>query len=249
MTTEFNQNQELGALRSNITLTLHSQYASRLWLGRPAVREGKEILKAQIMSMPSCLHILSQIQKDAANDDPFADWYLIQFEEKVLQYGQEMKDMISKLVEIYANQLPDNIDIERCVNVSPITYPIYVNSQLGYKLIYLLSDFDTLARSVMTASHIALMTRSQAYEWLDTGAGYLRKCFGVIENYRHSGVTRQDVKENNARYQEAVKRFKVKIPADVLSGKKRAEFAPIIRNGFDVAEEDNVISGAENEEV
>lgn len=39
-----------------------------------------------------------------------------------------------------------------------------------------------LARSVQTASHIALMTRRQAQEWLEYGAKLIRQCFGVVEN-------------------------------------------------------------------
>lgn len=68
-------NQELGALRSEITLTLHSQYALKLWNGRPILRDEltDNIVKPQIPSMPNCLSILSQIQKDASNDDPYAD--------------------------------------------------------------------------------------------------------------------------------------------------------------------------------
>lgn len=227
MTQEYNQ--ELGALRSNITLTLHSQYATRLWLGRTVVRDGDKVVKPPIMSMPGCLAILSQIQKDAANDDPYADWYLIQFEEKVLSYTDNMKQLVNDLVDVYNQNLPDNIDISRCENISPVTYPIFVNSQLGYKLIYLLSEFDVLARSVMTASHIALMTKEQAREWLEAGAGLIRKCFGVVETYRHSGITRQDALENNQRYQECVARFKLELPQDILSGERRAMFAPVIR--------------------
>lgn len=236
------QEKELGVLRSNITLTLHSQYASKLWLGRPILKEGDKVIKAPILSMPSCLSILSQIQKDAANDDPYADWYLINFEEKVLHYTEEMKALVERLIDIYDSKLPEGIDISRCANISPVTYPIYVNSQLGYKLIYLLSEFDLLARSVMTASHIALMTRAEARDWLEAGAVYLRRCFGVVETYRHSGITRKDAAENNSRYQDAVKRFKLELPADVLSGERRAMFAPMIKNSSLDAEFDDVIS-------
>lgn len=246
MTQEYNQT--LGSLRSNITLTLHSQYATRLWNGRQVVRDGDKIVKAGIISMPGCLATLSQIQKDAANDDPYADWYLIQFEEKVLKHTEEMKKLVSNLIDVYEEFIPENVDISRCANVQPVTYPIYVNSQLGYKLIYLLSEFDALARSVMTACHIAIMTREQAREWLEAGASLLRRCFGVVETYRHSGITRKDVAENNQRYQECVERFKLTLPADVLSGERRAMFAPLIRQSADadlddIPHEDDGLTG------
>ena len=241
-------NQELGALRSEITLTLHSQYALKLWNGRPILRDEltDNVVKPQIPNMPNCLAILSQIQKDAAGDDPYADWYLIQFEEKVQKHTEDMKELIVKLIDIYQDQLPENIDISRCANINPVTIPIFVNSQLGYKLIYLLSEFDMLARSTMTACHIALMSRAESHEWLEAGASLLRKCFGVTSSYRHSGITRQDVRENSSRYQEAVKRLQLELPADVLTGEKRAMFAPMIRTQQTDPDE-QVISGEGNE--
>ena len=89
-----------------------------------------------------------------------------------------------------------------------------------------MADFDSLARTVMTASHIALLTKDDAYDWLESGAKLIRRAFGVLENYRNSGITRQDALENNARYQAAVKRMKYTLTPDVLSGTTRATFAP-----------------------
>lgn len=223
-----NQEQEIGALRSEITLTLHSQYATKLWQGRPVVKEGKKIIKPQILSIPNCLAILTQIQKDAANNDPFADLYLINFEEMVLKNATEMKDLIDQLMNMYADNIPDGINIQTCTNITPVTYPIYVNSPLGYKLIYLLCDFDMLAKTAMTASYIAIMTKSEAREWLEAGASLLRRCFGVIANYRHTGITREEAINNTARYQEIAKRFNLELPKDVLLGERRSEFAPDI---------------------
>lgn len=229
MTTAYNQ--ELGPLRSEIVFTLHTQYAARLWNGRAMEKNKKgEVVTSSILSIPNALALLSQIQQDAAQDDPYADDYLLRFEQKVLSYRTEMQQITWRMVELYKEKIPENFEIERCANIAPIQYPIFVNTQLGYQLLYLLSDFDTLARTVMTASHIALITRNDAYDWLDSGAKLIRRCFGVLENYKHSGITRQDAAENNAAYQAAVKRMKYTLSADVLSGTTRANFAPAIKN-------------------
>ena len=91
----------------------------------------------------------------------------------------------------------------------------------------------------MTASHIAILTKEDAYDWLDNGARLIRRCFGILENYKHSGITRQDALENNARYQAAVKRMKYVLSDDVLSGLNRATFAPVIRqSSLDMTQED-----------
>ena len=235
------QESQLGMLRSEIKFTLHTQYAHKLWIGRNSTKDEKgKITQSSILSMPNALKLIGQIQQDAAQDDPYADDYLLRFEEKVLTYRQEMQQLVTKLVNIYADRLPESIEFERCSNVSPISYPIYVNSQLGYQLLYLLGDFDNLARVTMTAAHIALLTRADAQEWLEAGAVLLRKCFGVVENYKHSGVTRKYAQEYNARYQAAIKRMWYEVPDYILSGERRADYAPFIRN--------NSLLGDENEQ-
>ncbi|AKS64741.1 conjugal transfer protein [Aggregatibacter aphrophilus NJ8700] len=223
-------NQQLGPLRSEITFTLHTQYATRLWNGRDLVKnDNGDVIISSILSIPSALSLLSQIQQDAEQDDPYADDYLLRFEQKVMRYRQEMQEMTWRMVNHYSEKIPENFQIERCANITPIQYPIFVNTQLGYQLLYLLADFDSLARTVMTASHIAILTKADASDWLDAGAKLLRKCFGVIENYKHAGITRKDAAENNARYQAAVKRMKYTLPPEILSGTVRANYAPIIK--------------------
>lgn len=228
MTTQLDP--QLGPLRSEITFTLHTQYAHKLWLGRPLVRnEDGKVTQSSIISIPNCFAMLTQIQRAAAEDDPYADDYLIQFEESVINYRKEIQKLTNDIVKLYAKMLPEGISIERCSNISPISYPIYVNSQLGYQLLYLLGDFDGLARSVMTAAHIAIISRSEAQDWIEAGAKLIRKCFGIVERYKHSGITRRDYQENNARYQAAVKRMGYTLSDGVLSGEHRAEFAPFIK--------------------
>lgn len=239
-------NQSLGALRSTITITLHSASATRLWNGRDAVKKDKNHV-ARIPSMPECLSLLTRIQQDAVQDDPFADYALIRFEKMVLKHRQEMKTITEKLVDVYADMLPEGVDVSNCLNVNPVQYPIFANSQLGYQLIYLLVDFDALARSVATAAHIALMTRNQASEWLEAGAKLVRQCYGVVNAYRSSGVTRQDATQNNERYQEAVKRFKVELPDEVISGKSRAQYAPNIALAVNSDAGANLIPSPETE--
>ena len=197
MTTTYNQ--QLGPLRSEITFTLHTQYATRLWNGRDLVKnEEGDIVTSSILSIPNALSLLSQIQQAAEQDDPYADDYLLRFEQKVLSFRKEMQEITWRMVQLYSDKIPENFQIERCANIAPIQYPIFVNTQLGYQLLYLLADFDSLARTVMTASHIAI-------------------------------ITRQDALENNARYEAAIKRMKYTLTPDVLSGATRATFAPIIK--------------------
>ncbi len=92
----------------------------------------------------------------------------------------------------------------------------------------------------MTAAHIAIINRAEAQDWIEAGARLIRKCFGIVERYKHSGITRRDYQENNARYQAAVKRMGYTLSDAVLTGEHRAEFAPFIKQNTTVEEEQSV---------
>ncbi|EHK90216.1 PFL_4669 family integrating conjugative element protein [Aggregatibacter actinomycetemcomitans] len=237
MTDIQNSLNELGALRSDINMTLHTHYATRVWAGRPwsAISEDKtdgndkeNKFYSQIISMPHCLSILNQVNTDAANDDPYADQFLIALEEKIISARKEMQALNEQIYTLYANQIPEGIDIQRCQNVAPVTMPIYIKYPLGYILVYLLTDYDSVARAVLTASHIAIMTKADAKAWMQKASHLMRSVFGMAQQYRHSGVTRQDLIENNARAQSAVTRLG-NLPQDILDGTKRSGYAPIIK--------------------
>ena len=67
---------------------------------------------------------MSQIQQAAEQDDPYADDYLLRFEQKVLGFRKEMQDMTWRMVNLYSEKIPENFQIERCANIAPIQYPI-----------------------------------------------------------------------------------------------------------------------------
>lgn len=235
--TTTNTVNDLGTLRSDIKVTLHTQYATRIWTGRPlstATDNGRTL--AQIISMPHCLSILNQINQDAASDNPYADQYLIGLEEKIKEARKQMKALENEIYDIYAEQIPEGIDIERCQNISPVSMPLYVKYPIGYLLIYLLTDYDSVARVILTASHIAIMTKQDAKAYMNRASHIIRSIFGLAQRYRNAGVTRIDFQQNNARAQSAVKRFG-ELPQDILDATRRSGYAPEISSSIIQAEE------------
>jgi hypothetical protein len=62
---------------------------------------------------------------------------------------------------------------------------------------------------------------------MNEGAHVLRSLFGLAQQYRFSGATRDDFAAQNARAREALEKF-CELPQDVLEGTRRSEFAPPI---------------------
>jgi integrating conjugative element protein (TIGR03761 family) len=211
----------LGSLRSSITLTLHTHHAARIWQGR-AAREGVR----SIMGMAGYISVTNLIKQAAAQDDPYADWAMLQLEEKLMQAKAGMVALTQQLDRV-KQDLPTQIDIGDNLNIHPVTLPLYIGSQLGFLAVYLLTDYDTLVRRTLLAHHTALIGRADMETWIDSGAHLLRSLFGLAQRYRLAGVTRDDMAAKNARAHEAIDKFGLP-PQDILEGTRRSRFAPPI---------------------
>lgn len=98
----------------------------------------------------------------------------------------------------------------------------------------LLADFDELVFAILAARQRALIGRDRAYSLLFCAGRPLRRIYAMpAANWRHTGVTRKDVREDTrlARQARAVyARINIHgIPADVLQGTERGVHAPPLR--------------------
>lgn len=219
----------LGSLRSSITLTLHTHHAARLWQGR-AAREGVH----GILGMAGYISVTNLLKQASSQDDPFADWFMLQLEDKLLQAKDDLRTLTEQ-VSLVERDLPTQVDVGDNLNIHPVTLPLFIGSQLGFLAVYLLTDYDTLVRRVLLAHHTALIGRGDMEIWIDRGAHLLRSVFGLAQRYRLAGVSRDDVAAGNARAREAVDKFGLP-PQDVLEGTHRSRFAPpILRQAVDAS--------------
>src|SRR5690606_935945 len=113
------------------------------------------------------------------------------------------------------------------MNVQPVKLPLFVNAQLGFMAVYLLADYDDLARRLILAHHTALIDRSTLERWLNDGGHALRSLFSRAQQYKYSGTKRDDFAAKNAVARAALEKFG-ELPPDVLEGTRRSRFAPPI---------------------
>jgi len=225
-------------------LTLHTHYAARIWQGRPAGEE-----KSGIISLNGFVSLVNKITRGAEQDDPYADLWMIRLHEK-LEHSKDALTLIGDRLDELMGCLPPAIRVGENFNVHPVTVPLYINTQLGFLAVYLLIDYDNIVRRLLQAHRTALMGRRDMERWINAGGHVLRSLFGLAQQFKLSGTTREDFIANNAAAREAQERFG-ELPADVLAGTRRSEFAPwIIRRrvsdeGRPEAVEEEVGGGAE----
>lgn len=228
----------LGALRSAMQLTLHTHHASRIWHGRTKTPE-----RPGIIGLNGFVSIMNKMKRGAEQDDPYSDWWMIKVEEKLDDTRTRLQVLREQVDQVLAS-IPSALSLGENCNVQPVKLPLYVGSQHGFLAVYLLADYDDLARRLILAHHTALIDRHTMEQWLDEGAHLLRSTFALAQRYRYSGATRDDFAANNAVARAAREKFG-ELPQDVLEGTRRARFAPPIvrRSGLKALDAGTVDAG------
>ncbi|MGE4406960.1 PFL_4669 family integrating conjugative element protein [Pseudomonas sp.] len=211
----------LGTLRSSMALTLHTHHASRIWHGRAAA-EGRP----GIIGLNGFIAVMNKMKRGSEQDDPYSDWWMLQIEEKLAQTKDLLQELREQVDQALAD-VPPALSLGENLNVQPVKLPLFVSAQLGFMAVYLLADYDDLARKLILAHHTALIDRSTLERWLNEGAHALRSLFSLSQRYRYSGCSRDDVAANNAVARAAIEKFG-ELPQDVLEGTRRSRYAPPI---------------------
>jgi integrating conjugative element protein (TIGR03761 family) len=220
---ESDLNLNLGNLRSSMSLTLHTHHASRIWHGR-APAEGKP----GIVGLNGFVSIMNRLKRGVEQDDPYSDWWTLRIEEKLETTRQQILGLREQVDQALAC-VPSALSLGENLNIQPVKLPLFISSQLGFLAVYLLADFDELARRLILAHHTAMIDRSTLERWLNEGAHALRSLFSLSQQYRFSGTTREDFAAKNAAAQAAIEKFG-ELPIEVMNGTQRSRFSPPLRN-------------------
>lgn len=213
---------QLGALRSQMRLTIHTFHSLRLWRGRAPSGETPGII-----GLNGYLSINNKMIRGAALDDPYSDWWMLRVEEKVESVKNRFAEIKEQLEAVYSH-VPPMMSLGENLNLQPVTLQVFASSPLGFLGIYLLADFDEIVRRLILALHIALIDRGTHDRYLTDGGHEMRSLFATAQFYRYSGATRQDFAAGNAVALAAQEKFGT-VPQDIMEGKRRSRFAPVIR--------------------
>ncbi|HBJ5622853.1 TPA: TIGR03761 family integrating conjugative element protein [Salmonella enterica subsp. enterica serovar Hvittingfoss] len=228
-----NENNRLhsGALRSSLTIELHTRHAIQLWQGREGheKRKGekggrKRGRKWRIIGMPFFLHLVTVMSDATRRDDPFADERMLKLETLFAEGDALVGSMIKQLDSVLHN-LPRRISLSSVGSVSPVNIGVFSSTPVGYRCVWLLVGFDQLAMLASQAWHYGLISHTQREKYLNGASAAVRRVFGIALGYRRTGATRMDVLKNTPMAQEA-ERIMGPVSEDVLWGRKRSSWSP-----------------------
>lgn len=213
-----------GPLRSTVTIELHTHLATRTWTGRQP--DPAENIHG-IIGIPRFLNIMNIIRLDSQADNPYADLWMLRLEERLLAARTEMNALIDSMAAVF-NQLPEMMTVEGCASIQPARFPVFASSQLGFIAVYLLTDFDELMRKALLAQHMALINRVEMNALRQKGGNLIRSILVLAQKYRRIPVTRQDIRDHNARAIAAEEQAG-SVPEEIFTGSSRSVYAPPLR--------------------
>lgn len=212
--------EEPGALEGENYLTLQTRLAQRAVNGRPSSPDRK---KEAITGLTRFANLIKQVYYCAKLDDPYADMMLIKVEELIETAESEMTEMEEKVMSLL--KVRPNVSLSKSTSTKPVQVRIDFANPYAYRAAYLLAHFDDVGLAILTAHHVGVLPRMEKERLLNLAGRIVRRVFSSVDDFRHAGATKEDIKKRTAVGLKAIELYG-ELPEDVLNGERRAKFAP-----------------------
>lgn len=181
-TTLNQQIAEIGALQSDgdDQMTLHTRDAMRLFVGRPA-GEGQRAISGGRRVAAS----LRQLWGLSSNDNPYADWMLVQFDEQIHAARRGINDAAEQLIQKFEGMRQRGLDYSILKSNAPVKVNLGFVSPYGYAVATAMVDFDWLSRVVKSAARRDVLNSDEAYRVLFNSK---RTCRSIFEQVVRASV-------------------------------------------------------------
>jgi integrating conjugative element protein (TIGR03761 family) len=156
-------------------------------------------------------------------DDPYADWWLVKVEDALQHAAVRNGQLRQRIDSLLAAKRGMHVDIAE--SLSPIQVPLKFGNPYASQGAVLLTEFDVLVRSILTARHVGFLDRNEAERTLLYGGRAVHRVFASATGFQNQSVKRKDIHENNARARKA-QELMGQIPDDILMSARRAKHAP-----------------------
>jgi integrating conjugative element protein (TIGR03761 family) len=177
-----------GPLRGETWITLQTRQAERLVAGRQATAERPAIIGlTRFGALTSMLFFCARL------DDPYADWWLVRVEDALERLTGQVNDLQNQVDALLTGQPGMHVDIAE--SLSPVQVPLKFGNPYAYQGSALLTDFDALVRSVLTARHVGFLGRDQAERMIFQAGRAVRRAFTSAVGFHNQSIKRKDVTE------------------------------------------------------
>lgn len=199
-------------LIGEVWLCLHTPQAISLYSGN---------WHYQQMGLLQFASLMGQLCRAAKKDDPYADYYLLQTQQK----ARELQHEIRACETYHSQQLTQQrgFQVEVFANPQPQKFPIHFANPLVYLGACLLVDLDYVVRQAYTLKQLGVSVTAELRP--ERLVHVLHQFFSQARKWQYRNITRQDIVANNPKAQKA-KELMGELPLPVLNKEQRFIFWP-----------------------
>lgn len=201
-----------GRITSKASIILQTKPAQRLFMNSVGVTEFSKRM--------------NQIWQSAAQDDPFADLFLLRIYDALVQTRRKLSEYKDKYQHILM-EAEDGVRLEIGESTKPLEFPLDFLTPYGYMASYMLADFDKLTRLFLTLRRLGLID-GYFKEALSEANTLILDVLSKPSEWHFTGVTRKDMQEKNQLAKKAIE-LMGKISPKILQAKLRSPHAPVIK--------------------
>lgn len=212
--------ESIGVLRGGTVVTIQTRQAQMLVTGRERTDTQHRILGLMQFSK-----YLNQMADAARNDDPYADWFLLQAEEALEAASSGIASLRERLGKLL-DSVPA-MQVEVAQSTKPLRITLNFAASYAYWTTRVITDYDELVRMVLTARHVAYMDAAAERGVLNEASRMVRRVFESTARYRYTGITRAEVQQATEPARQAAE-LMGQLPVDILEKRQRPKFAPAI---------------------
>ncbi|UJS26439.1 PFL_4669 family integrating conjugative element protein [Thiothrix winogradskyi] len=212
--------ESIGVLRGGTVVTIQTRQAQMLVTGRERTDTQHRILGLMQFSK-----YLNQMADAARNDDPYADWFLLQAEEALETTSSGIASLRERLGKLL-DSVPA-MQVEVAQSTKPLRITLNFAASYAYWTTRVITDYDELVRMVLTARHVAYMDAAAERGVLNEASRMVRRVFESTARYRYTGITRAEVQQATEPARQAAE-LMGQLPVEILEKRQRPKFAPAI---------------------
>lgn len=212
--------QTPGSLRGDSAIKLETVQAQLLYTGRKKRSDAEEILGLRgfgFLMVPIWLSVR------ADSPDPYGEYWLIKIEQAFTDKTAEIDRMIGELRQLTASATKRQF--EDTHSVEPLEIPLRFSVPHAHKGAELLARYDNLCLLALQCHHYGLLPDQRVKDYVYTGAHLVRSVFEVPKTWRQLGISRDDLKQKNARALQAIEAMG-ELPQELIDGELRPALTP-----------------------
>lgn len=165
----------IGSLESegDDLMTLHTRDAMRVFVGRPAGDGQRAIAGGRRVAAS-----LRQLWGLSSNDNPYADWMLVQFDDDMQEVRKALTQVADQTLAKLEAMRQKGLSYSVLKSAAPVNVSLGFVSPYGYAVATAVVEFDWLSRVVKSAQRRDVLSSAEAHELLFETK---RRCRSVFE--------------------------------------------------------------------